>query len=323
MKVWPPIALACAVALGASTARADKLTDAEELFRRAKALMAEKKDREACPLLEESERLDPQIGTLLNLAICHENMGRIASAWGEFKAVEQRANRNDRVKMAHDRAARLEARLSRLKIVAAEKPAGLVVKVDGETKGEPLWGGVAVDPGTRTIEASAPGKVPVTVKADVQGEGALVTVTVPRLDDVPQPPPTAAVVATVDPGIERRENERVAANRSRRTTGLVVGAGGLAVLAAGGVLGILAIGRNSDATGACPEPCVAGSSAARTADEHTDRALLFANVANVAIPVGALAAAVGAWLFFGAGPTERRTAWLAPAPGGGSLGVRW
>lgn len=321
MKVWLPIALACAVALGAGTARADKLTDAEELFRRAKALMAEKKDREACPLLEESERLDPQIGTLLNLAICHENMGRIASAWGEFKAVEQRANRNDRVKMAHDRAARLEVRLSRLKIVAADKPAGLVVKVDGETKGEPLWGGVAVDPGTRTIEASAPGKVTATVKTDVEGEGTLVTVTVPRLEDQPAPKPV--VVARVDPAIEQREHDRVAANRSRRTTGIVVGASGLAVLAAGGVFGILAIGKNSDAAGACPEPCVAGSSAARTADDHTDRALLFANIANVAIPVGAVAAAVGAWLFFGAGPTERRTAWLAPAPGGGSLGVHW
>lgn len=321
MKVWLPIALACALALGAGTARADKLTDAEELFRRAKALMAEKKDREACPLLEESERLDPQIGTLLNLAICHENMGRIASAWGEFKAVEQRANRNDRVKMAHDRAARLEARLSRLKIVATEKPAGLVVKVDGETTGEPLWGGVAVDPGTRTIEASAPGKVTATVKADVEGEGALVTVTVPRLEDQPAPKPV--VVAKLDPAIEQREIDRVAANRARRTTGVVVGASGLAVLAAGGVFGILAIGKNGDASRACPEPCVAGSSAARTADDHTDRALLFANIANVAIPVGAVAAAVGAWLFFGAGPTERRTAWLAPAPGGGSVGVRW
>lgn len=321
MKLWLPIALACAVALGAGTARADKLTDAEELFRRAKALMAEKKDREACPLLEESERLDPQIGTLLNLAICHENMGRIASAWGEFKAVEQRANRNDRVKMAHDRAARLEPRLSRLKIVAAEKPAGLVVKVDGEAKGEPLWGGVAVDPGPRTLEASAPGKVTATWKADVEGEGALVTVTVPRLED--QPAPKAVVVARVDPAIEQREIDRIAANRSRRTAGVVVGASGLAVLAAGGVFGILAIGKNGDASRACPAPCVAGSSAARTADDRTDRALLFANLANVAIPVGVVAAAVGAVLYFGAGPTERRTAWLAPAPGGGTVGVRW
>ena len=40
------LGLACAIVLVASAARADKLTDAEELFRRAKGLMAEKKDRD-------------------------------------------------------------------------------------------------------------------------------------------------------------------------------------------------------------------------------------------------------------------------------------
>ena len=61
-----------------SQAHADKMTDAEELFRRAKTLMAERKHRDACPLLEESQKLDPQMGTLLNLAICHENVGKVA-----------------------------------------------------------------------------------------------------------------------------------------------------------------------------------------------------------------------------------------------------
>ena len=146
---------------------ADKSTDAEELFRRGKALMIDHKDKEACPLFEESEKLDPQMGTLLNLAICHENIGRVASAWGEFRAVEQMAQvagRDDRVKLAHERAAKLEPRLPRLKIVSVpeNKIPGLVVKVGGEEKAESLWSGVAVDPGTITIETSAPGKKPTT-----------------------------------------------------------------------------------------------------------------------------------------------------------------
>src|SRR6185503_11792758 len=122
---------------------------------------------EACPLFEESQRLDPQMGTLLNLAICHENVGRIASAWGEFRAVEQQAraaSRDDRVKLAHERAEKLEPRLPRLRLVAPARVHGLTVKVDGETKGEPLWEGVAVDPGIRNVEASAPGKKTATLK---------------------------------------------------------------------------------------------------------------------------------------------------------------
>jgi len=320
--VW----LVCAAwLLTASLAHADKLTDAEELFRRAKGLMAENKHREACPLLEESQKLDPQMGTLLNLAICHENIGKIASAWGEFRAVEQlarAANREDRVKLARERAAKLEPRLTRLKIIVPPeaKVTGLVVKVDGETKGEPLWSGVAVDPGTRTVEASAPGKKPSSLEVKVDDEGAVVPVTIPTLEDEPVAKPTP----TQDPDEgDHARGEEYAANRSRKTTGIIVGGIGVATMAAGGVFGVLAILSDGDAVAACPQPCVAGSRQAMTADDTTDRALVFANVANVVIPIGLVAAAIGGYLFLSAGPTEKPTAraLLAPRPGGASLRV--
>ena len=156
----------------ASTARADKITDAEDLFRRAKALMAQKKDDEACPLLSESYRLDPGVGTLLNLALCHERIGKTASAWGEFRSVEQQAHaasppNETRARFARDHAAKLQTRLSRVQITvpAEARVPGLVIKVDGEAKGEPLWAGVPVDPGTRVVEASATNKKPVTLAA--------------------------------------------------------------------------------------------------------------------------------------------------------------
>lgn len=291
-----------AACLSASVARADKLTDAEELFRRAKSLMSENKHREACPLLEESEKLDPQMGTLLNLAICHETTGRIASAWGEFRAVEQmakQANREDRAKLARERAAKLEPRLPRIKIVVPPeaKVSGLAVKVDGEAKGEPLWSGVAVDPGERSVEASAPGKRAVTLKVKVESEGSLIPVTIPKLEDAPISKPKVAAVGPSD--------EELASNRSRKTTGLIVGGVGVAIAAAGGVFGALAIARDNDAHAQCPKPCIAGSKAAAAADASTDRALLFANVSNVAIPVGVLVVLVGGYFFFSAGPTER------------------
>jgi hypothetical protein len=310
----------------ASVAHADKMTDAEELFRRAKGLMSENKHREACPLLEESEKLDPQMGTLLNLAICHETIGKVASAWGEFRAVEQQAraaNREDRVKLARERAAKLEPRLPRVKIVVPPdaKVAGLVVKVDGEVKGEPLWGGVAVDPGSHALEASAPGKRSATLKVQVENEGAVVPANVPKLEDEPITKPLARV--DHDPA----EDAQYASNRSRKTTGFVVGGVGAAALAAGGVFGVLAIMGDSDAAKACPSPCIAGSAQAKAADDRTDRALLFANVSNIALPVGLIALAIGGYLVLSAGPTEKPAssarAFVTPMLGGGGMGMKW
>ena len=52
------LALFVAVVLFAPSVRADRTTDAEELFRRAKGLIAQNKWDDACPLLEESYRLE-------------------------------------------------------------------------------------------------------------------------------------------------------------------------------------------------------------------------------------------------------------------------
>lgn len=343
-------AVAAVITLGllSRTAHADKLTDAEELFRRAKALMAEHKEKEACPLFEESERLDPQMGTLLNVAICHEAIGRVASAWGEYRAVEQMAqvgNRPDRAELAHKAAQKLEGRLPRLKITAPpeNKIEGLTVKIDGEPKGEALWGGVAIDPGTHSVETSAPGKKPNVTQVKIEKEGQVVTFTIPKLEDAPPPPPEATS-GGVDPAEAARKRaeleKQIEANRSRRTKGFIVGGAGVAVMAVGGVFGILAMTKNSDATKACPAPCVNGSDAALDADASTDRALLFANVANVAIPIGAVVTVLGGYLILSSGPTSMPPAttalrpdpskstllsrsFVSPSLGGATFGTTW
>lgn len=319
-------ALLAALLLAAPSARADRTSDAEDLFRRAKALIAQNKHAEACPLLEESYRLERARGTLLNLALCHEQIGKTSAAWGEFRRVEQEERASgsaneSRVQLARDHADKLQPRVSRLKIVVPEdaRVPGLVVKVDGESKGEPLWAGVPVDPGTRLVEASAPNKKPLVMKVKVDDEGVLVAVTIPALVDAPATPPPA-----VGPrGASVEELEQYASNRARRTTGYVIGGIGLATLAVGAAFGVGAIVNDSDAKGC--SPCVRGTADANASDRSTDRAFVFANIANVTVPLGAIGSLVGAYLVLSAGPGKQ----VAVLPvttahsGGLSMSGRW
>jgi hypothetical protein len=247
------------------------------------------------------------MGTLLNLALCHEGVGRIASAWGEWRAVEQQARaanppREDRIKMAKEHAEKLEPRLSRIKILvpADARVDGLVIKIDGEAKGEPLWSGVPVDPGTRKITVSAPGKKPVSLDAKIDDEAVVVPVTIPKLEDAPV---SAAPAQGAVTGPDIAKVEEYASNKARRTTGFVIGAIGIATLAIGTAFGVGAIINDANAKDACRSPCIEGSTQAGDADAKTDRAFAFANIANVTLPLGVIGAGVGAYLVLTAGPT--------------------
>lgn len=295
----------------APAAHADAIADAEELFRRAKALIAQGKHEEACPLLKESYRLDPGQGTLLNLALCHEQTGRVASAWGEFRAVEQQARvsvppKLDRAELARQHAEKLEPRISRVRIVAAPeaKVPGLVVKIDGEERAELLWSGVPVDAGKRTVEVSAPGKKTKSFEITVEDGGSSQTVNLPRLDDVTTPVVTTGGTerATLASGQNDTAPDNAPDGSGRRTAGFVVGGLGVATLAAGAVFGVAAI-VNNDKAKECGTPCTGPQ--ADESNRSTDRALLFANIANVAVPIGVVGTAIGAILVFTAGPSQK------------------
>src|SRR5258708_17552643 len=105
--------------LGASSVAFDGVSPddratAQALFDQAKQLATSGKYADACPKFEESERLDPGIGTQFQLASCYEHVGRIASAWTLFLDVASAARgmkQPEREKVARERAAALEGRI--------------------------------------------------------------------------------------------------------------------------------------------------------------------------------------------------------------------
>ena len=78
-----------AFATTSTSARADQaaVARAQTLFDEALALMKAGKYAEACPRLEESDQLDPGMGTEYRLAECYESDGKIVRAWTFFRAV--------------------------------------------------------------------------------------------------------------------------------------------------------------------------------------------------------------------------------------------
>jgi len=168
------------------------------LFDEARQLMKDGRNEEACPKLQESQRLSPGIGTLYNLADCYEKIGRTASAWLRFREVVARssgAGQMERAEAARKRVDAVEPRLCRVRISILDATSDLTVELDGAPASSATWStAVPVDPGTHVVRASAPGHEPWEGSLQVTKEGATVTFKVPRLrpDDAPRAPVAGA-----------------------------------------------------------------------------------------------------------------------------------
>src|SRR5215470_18019771 len=80
----------------AGIAAGDPHDVAEQQFVRGRALMKQHKYAEACAAFEQSQRLDPQLGTLFNLADCEVEIGKVASAWKIYRELEKSDPNPDR-----------------------------------------------------------------------------------------------------------------------------------------------------------------------------------------------------------------------------------
>ena len=87
------VALAASAAPATRAVAQNNAAVSESLFREGRALLEAGKTQAACDKFDESQRLDPALGTLLNLAECHALVGRTASAWARFRELSEKARR--------------------------------------------------------------------------------------------------------------------------------------------------------------------------------------------------------------------------------------
>ena len=269
---------------------------AERLFKEAAQHFDAGRTDAACDTFSESLRLAAKLGTLLNLALCHETQGRVATAWNEFlhgAAWAAQNGQKDRQQFAHEHAIALEPKLPRLLLRLPEAPFVTEIEIDGEPLPEPTWAlPHYLDPGAHTVAASAPGKRRASMSITVTPGPSLLIVDIPLLES------DARSFLKAPPAPARAPSSP---NAMRRPLGY--GFLGFSAVALGvGAVGVVsAIGSRDDSVPQCAG--VPGGVACTQAGLNArDDARAWANVATVSGALAVVSAGVGAYLLYTAPP---------------------
>ncbi|AKT40914.1 hypothetical protein [Chondromyces crocatus] len=344
------------------TSRAPSPADkalAEALFLDGRKLMDAGDPKAACPKFEESHRLDPSGGTLLNLAVCHHKEGKTASAWVEFKeaaSMSEDAGKPDRAAFARQRATELEAELSHLVLTLIAPTSGLKIHLDGAalSAAATIGTGIPVDPGEHQLEARATGKKTWSERVLIEPGPSTRAVTIPALEDEPVASrPSGAQRATPRPPTEARGGQGRAGgvgaegdgklgvpdpgNGGRpggtdvglmRTLGFVAGGVGLVGVSVGSVFGLMTFSHAAEAG----KGCMAGDVVCgETRQQAYARGRTTGLISTVGFGAGVLGVGAGVALLVvssrSASANKSGGLWVTPEIGAGgahmTLGGRW
>ena len=263
---------------------------ATRLFEEGVALR-DKDPAQACVKFRASFARNSQpIGTLLNIAQCDEREGKIASALARYAEARDRAREQnitdpskapEAEKVAAQHVAKLEPEIPHVSITLAEQLPDMRVVVDGHMVDLGSLTNVAIDPGERSVEVGAPGRVTyrttVSIKARERKQVAI--------------PPLAKLTSL------------------RRTTGKITVASGAGLVGAGLVLGLVATSRYHAQFGP-PPLCNEQTKECESSDASSkaESARTLGTVATVIGVVGLAAVGTGTYLWLRTPPpvSERK-----------------
>lgn len=314
---------------------------AEAFFAEGRELLKEQKFAEACSKFEASQRLDPAIGTLMNLADCYERSGRFASAWVAFReaaGAASSAHQAPRAAHARERAAALEPRLCRLAVIVDRSDPRTVLR-DGRPVDASVWNEpVPIDAGHHVITVQKDSTELLKREVDVvpmaSGRCETVSITIPLDASVAKAQVAAPVATTLSspatPGASSREppSSEPHAGYAEPETGrrnplvpalplTVVGAG-VVGMGLGAYFGLHAKSEWDTATAGCTSAGCGPSSQSLAASARSDAAIgSVAFIAGAALAVGG----VVLWLVLPARDRSGASVAIAPTTTGSSHGV--
>jgi hypothetical protein len=300
---------------------------AQALFDEGRRLVEKGQYAEACPKFARSEELDPGGGTLLNLAACHEKLGRAATAWAEFNDALSSAIRDgraDRQRYARKHIEALRAKLAQVVVSVVQPAPGQQVRIDDVPLAQGAWGlSTPIDPGTHIIDSTAPERHASRKTITVAERDQLTVEIGPLAAAEPVAPPARAegqdslrpAERAVEPGAEAQRpvlpqpaspvgpppaRDSAGSSGSTRTLGFVLGGAGIAALGVGTYFGLRAISSWNDSNKGCPANVCTPQAASDARDAKTS-----AVVSDVAVVTGLLAVGTGTVLVLSSGARSR------------------
>jgi hypothetical protein len=281
-------------------------------FDEGRAALKAGKYEEACAAFETSQKLDPQNGTLFNLAECSERLGKLATAWLAYRDLAQKDTLDGRKKESAKRAKALGARLPKLLIKVESPPAGMTVTINDKDSTQLVGIESPVDLGDYSIKATAPGYEPFESTESVTKEGKTVTVEIEldekEVDGVPKKPKKAKKRTTPEEPVSHRKRN-----------GVITAVAGGSVMAVGLVFGFQAKGSWDDARSICPDGACPGPLEKMAGDVLVDEARSKATTSTVLFLGGAAIMTAGIYFAATAKSPRSTTALIAPMSGGAEL----
>lgn len=306
---------------------------ADAAFGEGRRLLAAGKIAAACEKFSQSQRLGPALGTLLNLADCHERQGRTATALEEFRQVAKLAEKQGKQEFNNEAKRRIDAlrpKLTRLQLELPQRPSDVIVRHNGTDVTARIGKAFPVDPGRQRIEASAPGFASWNRDVELTEAGQTLRIEIALASEPEKEISTRE--RTDEVGDDERTDEPDDVDdvvdddasaptdpdkgRGRRLLGLGVGGAGLALAGTGLVFGALAKSAYDDRA----DDCRIGNLCTPEGLDTIDTAKSRATISTVLVSAGVVAVGAGVVLYLTAPKGDRRTA-VAPMVGPDSVGL--
>jgi hypothetical protein len=287
---------------GAALAQPAATSESAAAFDAGRKLLAQHRPAEACAKFAHAIELEPgNVGVMLNLGLCNEQLDKQATALTWFRRAKARAGElelAESVRAAGDKIAALSRTVPTLRLALSPPAVVATVTVDGAAVAASEFARVELDAGHHVIEVAAAGSAGMRREVDVvDGAATPIELAVPPPAPPVRPPEVAAPRPATSPG--------AVAPRGRAYIAAAVG-GGL-------VLGSVALG-------------LLGRSEARST-EHPDTArdwkaaVRYGGTSMFVIGGAALGWAVWTYVRAPGERAERAPAIVAPAIGDRSVGI--